>query len=563
MNRFPRIWMWLVLALMVPASSAEAIELNWGALGDGGLAITDSLQIRYLETNFNSSDDDDGVLTVLNKLNLVGTAGGFSLGFRVDSAHYFFEQCVDESACLFQDYVNPEFNSEHLLPEKLHFGWEGSLGTGSLAVKAGDFYTSFGRGMTLNIRKVDELGLDTSLQGGRVHLQNDHLTFEAVAGRTNIQNVAPIDNRYLEDPDDVIVGIETLVGGDGIELGVRGVHVEYADATVLGHEESATIAGGSLNIPDIAGMFAVYVEGALSASHDYDPQADSAPFSNVPGKAFYGALNGFFGAFNLLLEGKHYRQFQISPRDNTLRTVGIVYNAPPTLERYDQLVSSTSDTSGARLRLDYYVRASGTRVYANGLYQAFATGGNDPLGDKGKRAAHVYLGFRQTFGRDVSVELSGGWRDERVSEPLQPGKSLLRHLWHLETDVNVKLGNEQALNVKAEHRTECKPSLSSKDEDCGLLDSEASGHRFHRSLITATYAVQSVLRTSVLYGYTNEQPRAVPTDHFGVQFDWDFMAGSTLRAFGGSLPGGFICAGGTCVDVPPSSSYRLEIVSRF
>jgi hypothetical protein len=502
---------------------------------------------------------------VLNKLNVVGTGGGFTLGIRVDSAHFFFEQCAEQGSCLFQDYVNPEFNSEHPLPEKIHLGWEGAIGTSSLALKAGDFYTSFGRGMTLNIRKVDELGLDTSLQGGRVYVQGENVTFEAVAGRTNIQNVAPIDNRHLDDPDDIIVGIETLIGADGIELGVRGVHLEYAASSILGHEESASVAGASINLPDIAGMFAFYGEGAVIVARDYDPNAASDPFTSQPGEALYGALNGFFGAFNMLLEGKHYRHFQIAPRDNTLRTVGIIYNAPPTLERFDQLVPSTSDVTGGRLRVDYFIRSTGTRVYANGLVQAFATGGNDPFEDKGKRGIHAYAGFSQTFGarKDVSVEISGGWRDERQSNPSNPEKSLLRHLWHVETDVNVKLGGQHALNVKAEHRTECKPTLASTDSQCGLFDGDAAGHRFHRSLLTTTYAVQSAFRASLLYGYTDEQPRAVPTNHFGVQLDWDFMPGSTMRAFGGSLPGGFICAGGTCVDVPPSSSYRLEIVNRF
>jgi len=48
-------------------------------------------------------------------------------------------------------------------PEKVVLEYSGR----SVEIKLGDFYISIGRGMVLSLRKLDELGIDTTLQGGR------------------------------------------------------------------------------------------------------------------------------------------------------------------------------------------------------------------------------------------------------------------------------------------------------------------------------------------------------------------------------------------------------------
>ena len=54
-----------------------------------------------------------------------------------------------------------------------------------LEVTAGDAYVQFGRGLVLSMRKVDELGIDTTLFGGKVVVQKDPFAFTLIAGLAN------------------------------------------------------------------------------------------------------------------------------------------------------------------------------------------------------------------------------------------------------------------------------------------------------------------------------------------------------------------------------------------
>ena len=128
-------------------------------------------------------------------------------------------------------------------------------------------------------------------------------------------------------------------------------------------------------------------------------------------------------------------------------------------------------------------------------------------------------------------------------------EKLVRTFWHVEGEFNLPFTGMHALNLKGEYRFEEKSAVPNIE--------------FGRALLTATYSLRSVFRSSLLYGYTTERIASVPVHHVGAQLDWDFMPGSTMRFFGGRLPGGVICAGGTCVEVPASSSYRLEVAMRF
>jgi len=526
--------------LAVPASaSAFEVDIPW--IGPTGFDITETMVVRYLETNFNSDLTDDGILSYINRLNITLSNAPFTMGVRADSAiftrlngeeSFFDDPCaLNPDGCLFENYIRPE---------KVFMSWD--FGAGSLT--GGDFYTSFGRGLALSIRKVDELGVDTSIRGGRIVSEVGPWRMEALAGWTNIQNIEPITSRVLDDPNDFLAGFQSsLTSDDGIEVGVRGTHGMFATPEILGHEESTSILGASLEIPDLADLFAIYLEGALLRHRDFDP--DSGDTKDGDGGAIYGSINGFFGPLNLLLEGKHYRGFSFTPTDNALRTAGIVYHAPPTLERFDQLVPSNSDVTGGRMRLNYYIRSSKTRLYANALYYLYTKDGSDPFGKKGAYALHAYAGIRQNFGRGYTGELSGGWRDERKVED----EKLVRTFWHVEGEFNLPFSGMHALNLKGEYRFEEKSAVPNIE--------------FGRALLTATYSLRSVFRSSLLYGYTTERIASVPVHHVGAQLDWDFMPGSTMRFFGGRLPGGVICAGGTCVEVPASSSYRLEVAMRF
>ncbi|NUN12383.1 MAG: hypothetical protein HUU55_01965 [Myxococcales bacterium] len=514
---------------------AYAFDVHIPYVGDVGFDVTESFITRYLDTNFDFNEEDDGVLTLLNKLNVTVSRNPISAGVRVDTAVFLFDadcKSTAEQPCFFEDYVNIE---------KFFLRWNFDFGV----VVGGDFYTSFGRGLVLSVRKVDELGLDTTVRGGRAQFRFGAFRTEIIGGITNIQNVEQISSRVLDDPHDALLGMENIIElGDGVEVGVRGVHMWFDAASLLGHDEMTTVAGGSISIPNLGGSTALYFESALLRHTDLDTLTNKRSTDN--GAAIYGSLSGFFGALTTLVEAKHYRRFRFVTADARLAAAGIFYNNAPTLERFDQTVPNNFDASGGRIRAEYFISDTHTRFYGNLMTYYFSKNETDPYGDDGAMAIHAYAGLRQDFDGGYSAEISGGWRQERFTTDSR----LLRKLWHLEGEFNIPLHGPHSLNIKAEHRSEVKQ---------GVPDNIS----FVKGLVTTTYAFQPHLRVSTLYGYTTEFEFKNPIHHVAGQFDWDFYRGSTLRMFGGRVPGGIVCAGGTCVNVPPSSSYRAEVALRF
>ena len=89
-------------------------------------------------------------------------------------------------------------------------------------VTAGDAYVQFGRGLTLSMRKIDELGIDTTLRGAKIRVQKDPFALTAVAGFGNPSRVDEATGRSLFPLHDLVEGDRTLplFGSDRI-LGVE------------------------------------------------------------------------------------------------------------------------------------------------------------------------------------------------------------------------------------------------------------------------------------------------------------------------------------------------------
>ena len=531
---------WLLAATLAALFAAwpgraGAFDLDLPLVGTTGVDITESLLVRWLENNFDRNDRDDEVLGILNKTNLIITNGPLELGLRLDIAVFLNEsECnagAESALCFFEDFVEPE---------KVWGTWDFGVAT----ITGGDVYASFGRGLTLSVRKIDELGIDTTIRGGRATVSLGPLTAQVVAGVTNVQNVDNTSQQHIDDPNDVLVGAETVFAFPaGVAVGFRGVQAFFDRSATLGHEERTSIAGASLELPDLFGVGALFVEGALLRHTEEDPNGGDVIVDD--GSALYASLSGFFGPFNVLIEGKHYRKFKLQTADPRLASFGIIYNEPPTLERFDQIVPNNSDTTGGRIRLDYYVKATATRLHANALYYIYNNREVDPF-DEGTFALHAYGGVRQELGRGYFFELSGGWREERDTDT----SDLVVKLWHGELDVNLPLGGAHNLEVKYNHQSEVKR---------GIPDNVS----FVRGQAIATWSLNPVLRVAGLYGYNTQSVHLEPVHNVAAEVSWDFASFGTVTAFGGRIPGGILCVSGTCRNMPAFSGYKLETVLRF
>ena len=121
-------------------------------------------------------------------------------------------------------------------------------------VTAGDAYVQFGRGLTLSMRKVDELGIDTTLRGGKVQITKDPFSFTAVAGFANpsrvdeatgralwvTSNLAPGDVATPVYGSDRVVGVD-LQAGRGLPLTLSTHVVRFSRCAPYHYDASGNI----------------------------------------------------------------------------------------------------------------------------------------------------------------------------------------------------------------------------------------------------------------------------------------------------------------------------------
>jgi hypothetical protein len=231
----------------------------------------------------------------------------------------------------------------------------------------GDFYVSFGRGMVLSIRKVDELGIDTTLRGGKLVYHEDRVAATLVLGVTNMQNVDEATGRTVRDyaPESTFLrpvpAPRDFIGGaraeyrffDRVNVGlheVGGIQALDAAPNTQRHD-SFFLYGGSVDAPKLLRWLGVYFEGA--------GQLQTLSDVRHSGYALYGALNGYFGNLTLQLEVKDYEQYQpwrASVPGGYVEFAPVQYLSPPTAERVlTELQAPIYDVRGPRLRADWRV----------------------------------------------------------------------------------------------------------------------------------------------------------------------------------------------------------------
>jgi hypothetical protein len=334
--------------------------------------------------HFNARDGenpaDQGYGAWLNRLNVALGYGRFTLGMRLDSSAYWSRPIDTEdnpSQQLLVDETSRYRNA--LYPSKV---W-GSYAAPGLEVTIGDSYVQFGRGLTLSMRKIDELGVDTTLRGGKIAWQSDPFAATIVAGVANPSRVDEATGRALFLPlappigtlgaqplfgSDRIIGAE-IQAGRGLPVALTTHAVRFtrcapyrydADGHIvdngiidpglgscdpgdtarwlgtLGSNTNPTLnasevsmVGQGFEIPNIAGHAKLYIEGAIQKRyHDAHPDDPLAM-----GNALYGSASADFGPVTETLEIKSYRNFYAVAGGVDVNRAAefnnVVYTTPP------------------------------------------------------------------------------------------------------------------------------------------------------------------------------------------------------------------------------------------
>lgn len=403
-----------------------------------------------------------------------------------------------------------------------------SIAGDSYDLRLGDSYAAFGNGVALSLRKVDPLGLDTSIQGVHGGIRSHGFDVRALAGVTNPQNLDPLEYAVVSEDRDLITGAEIGVElGEHFRIAPYVLHVSAKEAAADGGDVRWWIGGSSTAFR--GRRLTLAFDGAVA-------KRQGIALVDQTGWAGYGLAQWQpISSLQLLLEAKAYRHWQIGRAER-----GLLYHEPPTLEREDQEVPSNEDVLGLRSRVEWKPRPS-TTLFVNALGYRYTQDQTAPI--DGSLALHGYIGANQRFGDNASAALAGGLRQENRSD----GSEKLR-LWHVDIDLAMRLSRSLSLSMKWNHRQERKEVFNTLN--------------FRRGLATTGLSLKDVGVFSLLYGYSTEELNT-PTHYPAVELGAHLPRGGFLRLFAGRLVGGRVCVSGSCRDVAPFEGIRLDFTAAY
>ena len=609
-------------ALLTVSAPARAVDLPKVGGSPIKLDITEtSIVAQRFAPREGEKQEDQGYFMWLNRLNLVFGWKKLTLGVRVDSSVYALRPAdrltdVSENARYALLVDNSSRFRDSIYPAKLWLTYKDQ----GIEVTAGDSYIQFGRGLVLSMRKVDELGVDTTLFGGKVTVQKDPFAVTLIAGLANPSRVDEPSGRalfptsyvpkvgdYSAIPAQPIFGSDRIVGAQ-VQAG-RGLPVTLSTHAVrltkcapyrydakgnliqdtfdapfgtceepsrstwlseLPHTQGPIVArsevinaGQSIEVPSLWGHGSFYVEGAVQKR-----RADPFNEANTSGNALYASLVTTGGPISNTLEVKSYRNFYpLAGGVNTSKASAfsnISYSIPPTAE----LV--TNDTQF-------------------GFYNVCVTGGRDRFD---YRFTPTFLGYAG-FGYFVTrSEAEGGGCDKFGRSTAQDKAATTNHVtdgtlgieWRFDDDKSIAFANINARHDVSEkdvaYYREVAAQYSITKYIAGPFSIELAGR--HRYRIHETEndrnedykgdpwwqgehqnALKIAPKWILSQGFEYTTFSGQPTYYINGGVLYRFTSDSSIRVYAGQNRGGLRCVSGVCRVYPAFSGARAELTLRF
>lgn len=401
------------------------------------------------------------------------------------------------------------------------------LDLGNWRIRMGDNYIRFGYGLSLSLRRIEALGTDTTIKGGRLDWEKGIFRTTVVGGIANPEDLDMVDMKVLGKVEDRIGGVEfEIKPARPLTLTYYGVIGNFLSASPDGRDITTILGGGAVSV-DWSG-WRISGEASGGRRTGYKKETETP----------WGAtcsISKDFGRICLLAEGKWYRHWFFGRPDRFL-----LYHEPPNLERQDQQIPGNADSLGGRMRVDVRV-FDWANLYINCMSYLYSQDGSDPI--EGGRVWHIYGGGEIRILKDSHISISGGYRDENE----KGGKDSV-NLWHVETDLDFPVSSSLSITLGQSHVSETKVAFTE--------------NRFIRGMGKIGVAWVGKGSLSAIYGYSTEVP-ANPTNYPGAELKILLPNGGEMRLFGGRLFGGKVCVSGTCRNLPAFEGARFELRLRF
>jgi hypothetical protein len=608
-------WAFAAAALLV-APDAGAVDLPSIGGSPTKLDITEtSIVSQRFVAREGELPADQGYFAWLNRLNLVFSWRKLTVGARIDSSMYALrpeDRDFDDPQLARNAVVDGSTRyRDAIYPAKLWIQYK----TRGLEATLGDSYVQFGRGLVLSVRKVDELGIDTTLLGGKVVVQEDPFSLTLVAGQANPARVDEPTGRALFLPKPVpgeILGPQPLFGSDriiGAQLQAgRGLPIissthaarltkcapyRYNEdgsvnasftSTPIGtcdEEDSGTFlarlpqlgpvlrspetinAGQSFEVPDLWGHGNFYVEAAVQRR-----QTEIVTDPHNQGNALYGALVTNTGPATNTIEFKSYRNFfPLAGGVNVSRAAAfgnIAYSAPPTTEVIIQdsmFGFFNACVTGARDRLDWRF---GEQLVAYATFGQFVTRSEVPGGqcDHLGRSTAADKDGTTNYVTDASLGLQYIWDDDKSiaflnvtgrNDVTARGDPYYREV-SAQYSVTKFLVGMYSLEFAGRHRYRVQEQENLRSDS---LDGEPWWQGEHQN------ALKIAPKWVLSQGFEYTTFVGLPTYYINGGVFYRLSNQSNIRAYIGQNRGGLRCVSGICRVFPSFSGGRVELTLRF
>jgi hypothetical protein len=558
----------------------------------------------------------------LNRLNAALRWERWTAGLRLDSSIYW-RRPVDNP--LFQSWSSSDQRTvlrdnesrfeNSIVPAK---AWVTYAAPG-VELTAGDAYVQFGRGLTLSMRKIDELGIDTTLRGAKIEIQKDPFALIAVAGFGNPSRIDEASGRSLLPTHDLvqgdqraavfgsdrIIGLDLQAGrGLPVTLSTHVVHftrcAPYAYdhtgnpitdfwqqpgnvafgtcgdgdtsrwlqqlsqvVTPLLNDRDITMVGQSLELPSLWGHGKLFVEAAGQQHQSGSGVADAQP----EGNAVYGALTVNFGPRALpltsTLEIKSNRNFFVVPagidQQRASEFSPVAYTFVPPAETFNMIDAEGTGNFNACVdggRLRTDASLTDDLlVYAQGIY---ASTRSEQSGSGCDKLGRTISDLPPSSVEDRVWDGIGGFEwyfDNKFSHAFVWGGAR-----DDTTDVGVVAYQEQHVEYSIAKYLG------------GPWSFEVQGRHRHRrepplsdwwtegeNYVAVKLAPKWVFSQGFEYTTLSGQPSL----YFNGGVLYRFTSASNVRAFVGQQRGAFRCASGICRYFPPFEGGRVELTLRF
>jgi len=536
--------------------------------GETTFTVTSTTRAQYRFENFDANDLNDDFFSAWERLEGAMQGEELRIGARLD-----FFLPLAESDC-------PEISEGSCIEgdirlERFSIHWD----RGPWTIDAIDSYAVLGRGIALSFRRLDILGTDTALRGGQVAYDDGKIFFKALGGTANPQNLDPNTLAIIQQPADQprrslwespdtrdwIMGAELGYRLPGLELGAHAARFMFAadESTGFRQQTDLDIVGWHVELPRLAGdRVSLYGEANLSRREVDD---ELRGVSTNSGRAIYASLQiEASERATLALEWKDYRRFYVA--DDVGAQPHRIYSAVPDLEGDYERPENQSNARGGRLQLDYGFLPGPWGISAALLSYGHAehrnsdpTSEGDPWSPDGFWLNHAMVKLQKVIrgdpaGFDWTFDIGGGYRDDRYlgARDARQGGDLHWRVIHGQLETGIVMG-PHSLELSLIHRQESKWNASILDFD-----------DYVRGSLSLTWSWQGRVRVSPILAWNNEKRGSeAPVLYPGLEARVDFMEGSFVRIFGGSQPGGRICSGGVCRDVPLFQGFLGELVLRL